>query len=920
MSIDNLSYVGLGDGRQFDDPFILPSSASMPRTLETALDMCLFLYYLNPQYVQASARVARHFITDFDYPGKGSKQEKDDFDDFLHYQLQLPSFMTELGDEWACFAGETKVTTQEGVFAIKDLEGRRVNVLSKGGVYRPADFKCYGKQKLMKVEFSDGRVVYATPEHQWEVLNNVDKTVVVTTEKLLPNYKIERTVAPRPEMNEEYREGVRHGFVFGDGSLSSKNKKTSKYVSSTAMFCGEKDLALLPYFEGQGNKLRPRTDRIAVSRISGLPNTFKSLPAPTASASYWYGFLSGFLAADGTCDTYGCAMLTQIKKETLEAIVAQLPRIGMCAGPVRAQRRTVDITLGGKTPRIYDSTIHFVTLLKRFMLPQDFIIPAHREKFTKNFKGGNYGRYISIKAVTTTDREELVYCCVEMETHRIVVDNGILTSQCYGNGFARLHLPFDRFLIDARTPTSYALDYFGREAKYHYQSLTYSVPDPLHEGRRVNLPFRDQPSRDPSRIRLVRLNPRLVTIRHNILSTFSEYIYRFDPEFVSDVKKGRLYVVNETPLAMLRAIKNSHDFAFDGGTVFHLKAPTVSGISNSGWGIPGTIANYRNLHQLQVYRKIDEAVGLDYMLPFRLFSPAAQPGNNQSFDMMLSSYWSGEIQKIIKNRRADKFAMHSMPFPVTYQEFGAQGKTLSPKDMMEFQTSAMLDGMGYPQELFKGSLTWMQVPTAMRLFENSFMFLHCGFNNLTGWASRRIRSYLNQPQMKITLQRPSMADSLERKQLIFQLGAMGEISRETAYNSLGIDDVVGEMRKRMEEDTEIQREQMRMQQNFQREVESGSLMAPDPADGAQAGGTQPGGTSSGTATPVDTQGQAQSLAQYWLSLQSDGERRQAMNAVKTQSPSLYALAKETMAQLRSQGASQGRAAVEQQAQQPGGQQ
>jgi len=101
--LDDLSYVGLGGERRFDDPFLLPSSSSMPQTLETAIDMCLFLYYMNPQYVQASARVARHFITDFDYPGEGSKQEKDDLDNYLHYQLQLPGFMTEIGDEWSCY-------------------------------------------------------------------------------------------------------------------------------------------------------------------------------------------------------------------------------------------------------------------------------------------------------------------------------------------------------------------------------------------------------------------------------------------------------------------------------------------------------------------------------------------------------------------------------------------------------------------------------------------------------------------------------------------------------------------------------------------------------------------------------------------------------------------------------------------------
>ena len=219
-----------------------------------------------------------------------------------------------------------------------------------------------------------------------------------------------------------------------------------------------------------------------------------------------------------------------------------------------------------------------------------------------------------------------------------------------------------------------------------------------------------------------------------------------------------------------------------------------------------------------------------------------------------------------------------------------------------------------PQELFKGSLTWMQVPTAMRLFENSFMYLHLGFNNMAGWATRKIRAYLNQPQMQVRLQKPSMADSLERKQLVFQLGAMGEISRETAYSSLGIDDPVAEMRKRTEEDLDIQRDQMKMQTSFQKEVETGSLVAPEAPEGSGAG-SAPGMSSSGTTTPSDAASQADSLAQYWLSIPTTGERTQAMNAVRGTNESLYYVAKGKMEQMRSQGASQGRASVAQSAQQ-----
>lgn len=584
---NNFNYTGV-NSRKFDDPFLLPSSQSFPDTLQTALDLCLFLYYLNPQYIQASARVARHFVTDFDYPGDGSTDEKSDLDEYLHYTLQLPSFMTELGDEWAA----------------------------------------------------------------------------------------------------------------------------------------------------------------------------------------------------------------------------------------------------------------------------------------------------------------------------------------YGNGFARIHFPFDRMLVDPRTNSTYSLDFFGRKCKYNYQKMMYNVPDPGDPKgtSRVDMSFRDYPSTDISRVKLRKINPRYITIHHNPISGDSQYVYRFEPEVLSDVKKGRLHVVNTTPMQMLEAISKNEDFMFSPDSIFHLKAPTVCGISNAGWGMPGTIANYRNLHQLQVYRKIDEAVGMDYMLPFRIFSPAANMQPNEAFALMRSERWTSEIRKIIQNRRLDKFAMHSLPFPVEYQEFGYQGKELTPKDLIEFQTGALLDGMGYPQELFKGSLTWMQVPTAMRLFENSFMFLHMGFNSLTQWVVRRIQAWAKRPKIKIMLQKPSLADSLERKQLVFQLGAMGEISRETAYSALGIDNVVDEVEKRLEEDMEIEKRRLKLQTEFQREAETGSLEGADAAESGQQSGTAPGMVQPGGVpgqTPLDTQSDADSLAQYWLQIPSDGERAKAMSAVRNQNESLYSLAKEKMEQYRRQGESQGRESMSQ---------
>lgn len=70
-----------------------------------------------------------------------------------------------------------------------------------------------------------------------------------------------------------------------------------------------------------------------------------------------------------------------------------------------------------------------------------------------------------------------------------------------------------------------------------------------------------------------------------------------------------VHQVNETPRDMLEALSKDQDFRFDEGELFHFKAPTVCGLNNKGWGIPETLLNYRNIHQLAVYRKIDEQLG-----------------------------------------------------------------------------------------------------------------------------------------------------------------------------------------------------------------------------------------------------------------------------------------------------------------------
>jgi len=492
---------------------------------------------------------------------------------------------------------------------------------------------------------------------------------------------------------------------------------------------------------------------------------------------------------------------------------------------------------------------------------------------------------------------------------------------CYGNAFLRLHLPFDRVLVDHRQGNyrEYSLTMFGNDIKYDYKSMKYDVPDPLtfsspkEKRTRVQFEFIDRPSRDKNRIKLRKLDPRQVVLQHSFLSGKTQVLYRFEPEFVTLIRNSVMYQVNETPMSMLKAISMSQDFLFNEDQIFHFKAPTISGISNFGWGMPETIANYRHIHQLQVLRKIDEVVGLDYMLPFRLFSPQPSANAQDPLNYMLMSRWGKEIKELITRRRTDSFAMHALPFPVTYQEFGAQGKALAPKELVEYHNNVLLDAMGYPSELFKGSLQVQQVPTAVRLFENSFHFIHQGFDKILKWVVQRVLAYIGQGHMGVELQPPRIADNLEKQNVYMQLVAGQEIPRSVGYAPFGIKDPVEAAKQRAQEDIEIEKERRKLEQDYERQQTLGSMdsILTEQANAAAASGgngSSPAGPAmsggSQDMNPLDVQNQAEQWAAKLLEMPV-GERKKQMEQIKGSNPNLHAMVKQKMEEMRSQAASAG---------------
>lgn len=469
---------------------------------------------------------------------------------------------------------------------------------------------------------------------------------------------------------------------------------------------------------------------------------------------------------------------------------------------------------------------------------------------------------------------------------------------CYGNAFTYIYYPFKRFLVDRRGKLTqfHNIELFTNleeKMKFNPKDLTYTVPDPKNNYQgQVTLPFIDVAVKQKEGITLNKVPPEYIRIQHNSISGKSRYIRKFDNIIKTNVKSGKYFVdINNTPKTQLEAITKDQDFAFYDDELFHFRAPVVSGFSYQDWGLPETMANYRQIYNIFILQKIDETVALDYMLPFRIFSAVPGGDGGDIFNSTSMEQWSAEIKKIIDSRRKDKFAMHSFPFPVNYQEFGASGKQLAPKDLLEFQINNLLNCCGFPEELFRCSLTVQQLPTALRLFQQNFWFIHDNFNNLVKWVVRKIQNYLEEQPIEVKLQLPKLADNLEQLQQKIQLGMQGELPRRYYLSEMGVADPVAAAIERAEEDLQIQMGQAQKQK-------AAELKANAEQQLEQAATEDNNGGAMGNTGVQDREAQAQAKAEEWLSIQSDGERSKAMQATKASDYELYANAKQIMEDMR----------------------
>ena len=525
----------------------------------------------------------------------------------------------------------------------------------------------------------------------------------------------------------------------------------------------------------------------------------------------------------------------------------------------------------------------------------------------------------------------------------------------YGNSFTSLIVPFRRYLSCPHCGLEMPLErvYNSEQCAFSWQNFQFhaTCPNCKFVGKWKHI---DRRGGDNAQMNVKRWSPHEIELLWDPYTGECTYVWKIPEDYRNLIRQGHLHHISRASWEIIQAVKDGKNLMFDKGVIFHLKEDALAGMRNRGWGISRVLTNFRQAWYVQILQRYNEAVALDYVIPFRVITPAPRGGDPSSGDPVHSinlSSFSARVSSMIRARRADPARWNVLPFPVNYQALGGDATQLAPRDLLDQGQETLLKCIGMPIELFNGTLTFQAAPAALRLFEANWSHLPHNLNIFLTDLVNNIARVMSWSPVNAKLVRVTHADDLNRQMAKLQLMQGQQISQSTGLKSVGLD-YEEEIKRMLEEQRIYAEEQSRMQEEMEQSQQMKAMsQSPDMMMGAgntgasatgmpppqgggdpsQGGGAPPPeGAPMGPPpspvdqflsqrqnapnvprTPEDLQSQAQLIANQLLSMpeqQKDAELTKLKNA----DPTMHALVTSMIDDIREQARSEGGQMVMQQ--------
>ena len=415
---------------------------------------------------------------------------------------------------------------------------------------------------------------------------------------------------------------------------------------------------------------------------------------------------------------------------------------------------------------------------------------------------------------------------------------------CYGNSFTSTIVPIRRYLSCPKCGLELPLGKVYNEPTFKFQWKNFQFnadcPKCSHTGVWKHV---DRRSLEEDNLIVKRWSPHEMELLHDPLTDNVSYIWKIPEDYKKQVREGTLYHLERANWEIIQAVKNDQHLRFDKDIIYHMKEDALSGVKNRGWGISRVLSNFRQAWYVQVLHRYNEAIALDYVVPFRVLTPMPRGGPSEFGDPVLTQDLGGfaaRVNNMLKRRRKDPAGWNVLPFPIQYQALGGDATQLAPYQLIEMGRDDLLNSVGVPVEMYKGSLSLTTAPAALRLFESSWSHLVHNLNAFLSDLVEKVSRALSWDSVDVRLAKVTHADDLNRQMAKLQLMMGQQISQTTGLKSVGMD-FEEETRRKLDEEQFMAEETAKMQQRMEQMAQMEQMAPPGGAAMGGPGGMMPPG-------------------------------------------------------------------------------
>lgn len=434
----------------------------------------------------------------------------------------------------------------------------------------------------------------------------------------------------------------------------------------------------------------------------------------------------------------------------------------------------------------------------------------------------------------------------------------------YGNSFTSLIVPFDRYVRCEGCGFDAPLQVVAKNPRFNYKwsGMRFHAHCPYceYQGPWTHV---DRRSGKEDAIQVRRWNPKEIELLFDPYSHHVDYVWKIPGGYRAELRQGELHTVQRVPWEIVKSVQSSANLLFESGVIYHMKEDTLAGIQNRGWGISRVLSNFRQAWYVQVLHRFNEAIGMDYIIPMRVICPDNKAGStgeyvDPAYGMDLGGF-AGHVSSMLSHRRQDPMAWHVCPYPLKYQFMGAEANAMAPHELIDQSIDNLLNAVGVPVQFYKADLTLQGAQPALRLMESTWSHLTYALNRFLHWLIKKVSEVMSWEEVTAKLERPSVADDINRQLARLQLMTGGLISQTTGLKSIGLD-YREEQRKMLADQSFLAQETQKLQGEMQAKLLAQDMAQPvlpaappGPAGAAGPGAAAPPGgaaPAAGGAAPV----------------------------------------------------------------------